>query len=184
MANLGERVTMLEREFRDLVTKWERFFAGDLRVPPMNERTALERRLRRLSESPGNARRVDQFRLENLQHKFMTYAQNWERMLREREEGRGRAFVVGRGAVPAPPSAANARPAASVHSGEGESLFDRYQAAKAALGQSVATDREAFEAKIAAQREALEARLGGAVRFEVKVEDGKVKLAARKSSKG
>ncbi len=183
--DLGDQVSAFEVEFRDLVTKWDRFFGGDLKQPPLIERTHLERRLRTASERPGNPRRVDQFRLENLQHRFMTYGQNWERMLREREEGRGRAALglQAKGAPP-PPSRPNAPATGAVHPGGGDSLFEQYQAAKASLGQAVGTDRQAFEAKIAAQREALETRLGGEVRFEVKVEDGKVKLAARKAGKG
>jgi hypothetical protein len=184
--DLGDQVSAFEVEFRELVTKWERFFSGDLKQPPMVERTTLERRLRMAYERPGNPRRVDQFRLENLQHRFMTYGQNWERMLREREEGRGRTIVGARpkSAPPPPPDRPNAPAAGAVHAGGGDSLFEQYQAAKASLGQAFATDRQAFEAKIAAQREALEARLGSGVTFEVKVEDGKVKLAARKAGKG
>jgi len=50
-------------------------------------------------------------------------------------------------------------------------------------GHEVTVNRSAFEAQIAAEREKLESRLGQKVRFEVLVEDGKVKLAARKIRK-
>jgi hypothetical protein len=44
-------------------------------------------------------------------------------------------------------------------------------------------DRATFDAQIAAKRAKLEDELGKSVRFEVLVEDGKVRLAAR-ASKG
>jgi hypothetical protein len=40
-------------------------------------------------------------------------------------------------------------------------------------------DREAFEAQLDAQRDRLRPKLGDDVSFEVLVEDGKVRLAAR-----
>ena len=178
---LGEQVGILEKEFKDLTTLWDRFFGGDIRVPPVRARDHLQRRLRLLTERPGVARRSDSFRLEQLQHRFMTYNQNWVRLLREREEGRSQSGrpVRGQGQIPPPP---NARPPASVKSAS-ESLFERFSDAKAGLGQKMGMDREAFENKIKAQRTAIEAKLGTSVRFDVLVEDGRVKLAAKKIRK-
>ncbi len=175
----ADPIALVERALTELIRDWERFFAGDLRVPPHDRHERLERRLRNLSQHPPR-RRADQFRLEQLQHRFMAYAMNWERMLREREEGRGRPAA----AVPArPPSAetpANGPGSGSVDLGESGALYDRYVAAKRDQGLEVQVNREAFEAQLASERSKLEARLGQKVRFDVLVEDGKVKLAARK----
>ena len=84
---LEQKIQMLERDLREHVKNWERFFAGQLRVPPEVERTRFAQRLRTLAEREFT-RRADQFRVEQLQHRFMSYSQNWERMLREREEAR------------------------------------------------------------------------------------------------
>jgi hypothetical protein len=54
-------------------------------------------------------------------------------------------------------------------------------AAKREHGLGVSVDRETFEAELVTKREKLEAKLGQKVRFEVLVEDGKVRLAARKT---
>jgi hypothetical protein len=103
--SLTDQIAQLDKDLRDLIVSWERFFAGDLRVPPHNDHSRFSNRLRALSGKP-NRRRADQFRLEQLQHRFTSYAANWERMLREREEGRGR-FGGPAAAVPVPRAAAN-----------------------------------------------------------------------------
>jgi len=177
--NLGEQLTMVERAMQTLTRDWERFFAGDLRVPPHDDGDRLGRRLRLLAENSGGSR-VERFRLEQLQHRFQTYLQNWERMLREREEGRART-----GAGSRVPAAEGARPAANggapgaVDAQGTLTLYDRYVAAKRALGLAVGVDREAFEAQLQAQRDRLRPKLGDDMSFEVLVEDGKVRLAAR-----
>jgi hypothetical protein len=176
---LTDSIALVENALQDLIRDWERFFAGDLRVPPQAKQDRMDRRLRVLSQDPPQ-RRADQFRLEQLQHRFMSYATNWQRMLREREEGRGR-FGVDSGAQAAPPAAtANAAAAPSVDHREGESLYDRYLAAKREHGLEVKVNREAFEAQVASEREKLEQKLGKKVQFDVLVEAGKVKLTARK----
>jgi hypothetical protein len=177
--NLGEQLALVERAMQALIRDWERFFAGDLRVPPHDDSDRLGRRLRLLAEDSGGSR-VERFRLEQLQHRFQTYLQNWERMLRDREEGRARAGAVAR----APGAEAAARPPnagapGAVDAGGTPSLYDRYVAAKRALGLAVGVDREGFEAQLQAQRDRLRPKLGDDVSFEVLVEDGKVRLAAR-----
>ena len=71
----------------------------------------------------------------------------------------------------------------SVDTSESGSIYDRYVAAKEGLGLGVRIDRSEFEAQLERQRTQLEDKLGRKVQFEVRVEDGKVKLAARKVRK-
>jgi hypothetical protein len=171
---------MLERDLREHVKNWERFFAGQLRVPPEVERSRFAQRLRTLAEQKFN-RRADQFRVEQLQHRFMSYSQNWERMLREREEGR----LPGMEQAPSPHThphieETNAPTLTSVDTGDRASLYDRYVAAKRQLGLDVRMKRAEFEKQLEQQREQLQTQHGRQFRFEVRVEGGKVKLAARK----
>jgi hypothetical protein len=180
--SLEDQIARLDKDLRDLIVSWERFFAGDLRVPPHADHSRLSNRLRALSGRPSR-RRAEQFRLEQLQHRFSSYSANWERMLREREEGRGRFGRQG-ATGPPKPAAANAHGGPTVDDGGGGSLYDRYVAAKRELGEHTAVDRTAFERQLADKREKLRARLGHEVRFEVMVDEGKVKLAARKKRKG
>jgi hypothetical protein len=177
--NLTDSIALVENALRDLIREWERFFAGDLKVPPQAKHDRISGRLKSLSHQPMQ-RRADQFRLEQLEHRFMAYAMNWERMLREREEGRGRFAPGAQAKAAGAASPTNTARAESVDQRKGDSLYDRYVAAKSEHGQEVGADRAAFEAQIDAERAKLEDRLGEKVRFEVLVEDGKVKLAARR----
>jgi hypothetical protein len=176
---IAEQIVLLENALRDLIRDWERFFAGDLRVPPQAKHERIDRRLRQLSGETIQ-RRADQFKLENLQHRFMAYAANWTRMLREREEGRGRFGDEGVAAAAAK-SGTNAGAAASVRPTGSPTLYDRYVAAKQERDEQVKVNRQEFQAQIDSERRKLEKRLGHAVRFDVHVQDGKVKLAARKA---
>lgn len=178
--DLEQKIQMLERDLRELVKNWERFFSGGLRVPPEIERTRFAQRLRTLAEQTFN-RRADQFRVEQLQHRFMTYSQNWERMLREREEGRlARDEGAARSLTRPHVEEANGPTVTSVDSAGRGSLYDRYVSAKRQLGLDVRMGRADFDRQLEQQRDQLQQKLGRQVQFEVRVEDGKVKLAARK----
>ncbi len=59
-------------------------------------------------------------------------------------------------------------------------MYERYVSAKHQLGLDVRMERAAFDNQLEKQRDELEQKLGRQVEFEVRVEDGKVKLAARK----
>ena len=178
---LIEQIAMLEGVLQKHIRKWEMYFSGVERVPPQDERERINRRIRLLAEQTVN-RRAEQFRIEQLQHRFQTYSQNWERMLREREEGR---------AVAQPhtdhelrrPAAANGTGKGSVDKAEESSLFDRYRAAKSERGLDIGVDRKTFDQQIAEQRKKIEERLGRKVRFDVQIENDKVRVVARKEKK-
>ncbi len=181
--DLEQKIQMLERDLREQVKNWERFFSGGLRVPPEVERARFAQRLRTLAEQTFN-RRADQFRVEQLQHRFMSYSQNWERMLRDREEGR-LARDAGLSSPRTKPhiEETNGPTVTSVDSSGRGSLYDRYVSAKRQLGLDVRMGRSEFDQQLDRQREQIQERLGRQVQFEVRVEDGKVKLAARKVRK-
>lgn len=177
--NLAEQLAIVEHALQSLIRDWERFFAGDLRVPPHDDRDRLARRLRLLAESSAGSR-VERYRLEQIQHRFMTYSQNWDRMLRDREEGRIRGGTpVGRPTSESPAPAPNVRRRRAVDEQGGDSLYDRWVAAKRSQGLEVGVDRATFELQLAEQRRKIEAKLGNEVRFDVLIDDGKVRLAAR-----
>ncbi len=170
----AKKLQILTQQVDRLILDWERFFAGERKTPPQNERQLIARRLRRLGEA-GFRTHANQFRLEQLQQRFMTYSALWERQLRMREEGR-------RAGAPVQPAGArpNAGGAKPVQGGEdgAQRLYEQYCAAKRSLGEDVRLDRESFAARLEKQKAALEKRLGKAVSFDVVVRDGKVKLAA------
>jgi hypothetical protein len=178
---LIEQIAILERTLQEHIRKWERFFSGVDRVPPQDEKELINRRIRRLAEQTVN-RRAEQFRIEQLQHRFMTYSVNWERMLREREEGR--AVQPHTDSELRRSAATNTAGTGSVDKAEEGSLFDRYRTAKAERGLDVGVDRETFDKQIAEQRKKIEERLGRKVRFDVQIEGDKVRVVAKKKKKG
>ena len=175
-----DQIKVLERALQEHIRKWERYFSGVDRVPPQEEKERISLRIRRLSEQTVN-RRAEQFRIEQLQHRFMTYSMNWERMLREREEGR--TVQPHTDHELRAPAAANAAGTESVDTVGESSLFDRYRAAKAERGLDVGVDRATFDKQIAEQRRKIEERIGRKVRFDVQIENDKVRVVARKEKK-
>jgi hypothetical protein len=176
-----EQIAMLERALQEHIRKWEMYFSGVDRVPPQEQRERINRRIRALAEQTVN-RRAEQFRIEQLQHRFQTYSQNWERMLREREEGRAAAQPHTDHELRRP-AAANGAETSSVDRTDESSLFDRYRTAKSERGLDVGVDRKTFDKQIAEQRKKIEERLGRKVRFDVQIEDDKVRVVARKEKK-
>lgn len=172
--DLGRQISTLEAALRELIREWERFFAGDRRVPPQHERDTFTRRLNLIVDR--GRRAEDVFRLTQLQHRFATYVGMWERMLREREEGRG---VAARAAATRAGMGGDAQAAASVDRGGDEDIYARYVSAKQELGQAVQVSREAFMNQVKGQQERLEQRFGRRVQLDVVVDGGRVKLAAR-----
>jgi len=177
---LIEQIAMLEGVLQKHIRKWEMYFSGVERVPPQDERERINRRIRLLAEQTVN-RRAEQFRIEQLQHRFQTYSQNWERMLREREEGR--AVQPHTDHELRRPETANDTASTSVDKAEESSLFDRYRTAKAERGLDIGVDRKTFDQQIAEQRKKIEERLGRKVRFDVQIENDKVRVVARKEKK-
>ena len=181
--DLQATIAQTEQALRDLSVEWERFFAGGRRTPPQPQRVALQRRLQMLAERASRA--ADQFRIEQLQSRFMSYTMMWERQLRAREEGNLPAAAVARPTPGAAPRGRlDASRSSSVHPEDADAVWERFTKARASLGLPATIGREAFLAQLEAQREKLEAKLGARVRFEVVVEDGKVRLAARKAGPG
>jgi hypothetical protein len=177
---LIEEIAMLEGMLQRHIRKWEMYFSGVERVPPQDERKRINRRIRLLAEQTVN-RRAEQFRIEQLQHRFMTYSQNWERLLREREEGRSAQSRADYEILR--PETANDTATSSVERAEESSLFDRYQTAKSERGLDIGVDRKTFDQQIAEQRKKIEERLGRKVVFDVQIENDKVRVVARKVKK-
>ena len=170
----GDVVGQLERRLEELARRWERYFARDRLVPtpPERERAELEQRLRELSRHEARAA-ADRFRLDQLLHRFATYNQMWQRMLRDREEARAGAA--------APPSEPNGKAAAPVRtvSDDYRGVFSRYVDALRKTGHEAGVGFDGFRATLEQQRRTLEA--GGAVveGFEVVEAGSQVRIRAR-----
>lgn len=171
---MGEVVSVgqLEGFLEQLMRRWERFVARDPQqpVPPERERLRLEQLLREVSREEGRTT-LEQFRLEQLQHRFATFSQLWQRQLREREEARRGAAAVG-----PPPNIAAAGP---VHGDELTTLFATYTAHLRAVGKRPTLDEMAFRRALEGQRRQLEEKGFVVEGFEVSRAGDEVKVRAR-----
>lgn len=175
----SQTLAQLERQLIQLIRRWERFVANDpeVRLPPELERAAMEKALREISRQELRTA-ADQFRLEQLLHRFSTYNGLWLRQVREREEARARGGASGRQAAA---KAANGGSPAPVSAGEGDvhALHREYLEALESSGSRAAISFERFKQAVDGQRAALEGRGAVVEGFEIAHEDGKVKVRAR-----
>ena len=79
----------LERQIQTLRVEFARFLNGDSETPPEELRERIRRQIQVLHESARGV--ADRFRLTNLQARFRSYSELFNRQLREREQGRGTA---------------------------------------------------------------------------------------------
>lgn len=79
-------IDRLDRDIQQLKINFERFFTGNLPMPPEEFRTAVRQQIQQLRAVPMHAL-VDRFRLNTLEARFNTLNELFNRRLREREEG-------------------------------------------------------------------------------------------------
>src|SRR5664279_5638562 len=138
--SIARDLDLLEKSIAALKLDYERFFSGDVKVPPVPDRKSVEQVLRRIGNAPVE-KVAERFRLQAIQSRFTTLSDLWEKRLLAREEGRGPVRLPGR---PRPPEPGAPRPVGDASSpgsvkgsgrGDLRSLFDRYCAARAAAGE-------------------------------------------------
>lgn len=207
MAAVAEDLDLLEQSIRKLQIEWEKFFAGIERKPPNELRTRVENLIRRYSY--GEIRNnTERFRYLNLQARYNTFNELWNKKLRAIEEGRpliglhGRpaalyeaahpeAFAEPSAEAPAepetrrpeapPPRAGEIRVESPELDGEAvRALYESFLDARAKLGEKAAVKYEAFEKLITQQATRILTEKGAhAVDFRLETKEGKVSLKAR-----
>lgn len=173
---LGDALDQLGRDIQMLRIDFERFFAGDVPVPPEDLRNRIHTRIRGL-RNISTATAVESFRLGDLEARFNTYNELFNRRLRDREEGR-----VRQASRVAPPPPSRFDPHAGIVVGrrtDEAAVTALYQGLVSAPGgQSI--DLETFKTYLSRQAAAIREKTGCEdVQFRVTTEDGKVKLKAR-----
>ncbi|HWZ85527.1 MAG TPA: MXAN_5187 C-terminal domain-containing protein [Thermoanaerobaculia bacterium] len=198
-AGFDRELRVVEEALRRLNAEYDGFLYGSTSKPPIATRRHVEEMFRRLGASEDMSA-AERYRFSALQGRFTTLTERWDRLQGEKEAGRrpglyghfgetgSDARAAGR---PAPP---NAAAPASVqeerrgpHAGGSEvDLFDRYVAAKKARGEDVSGYRlEGFVEGLERERRKVRERLGeGEIVFDVAERDGRVRLVARKKSRG
>ena len=177
-------IAVLERGLKALHVEYERFYIGEVKVPPVDTRRRIEDLLKRMAGA-NVERAAERFRLQNVQSRFQSMTELWEKRLLAREEGRPGLGRPPRWSPAAPAGTrSDAEASMSVTRRERKSLmplFERFCEARRALGEDVSRLRyDRFEELL--RRQAAEIRKAtGAKRlvFEVQTVDGRVRLIGR-----
>lgn len=183
----------LESDIEALRVSYDKYFLGVDRMPPTRARERLERKLRNLEHTPFRVTNL-RFRMAGLRARFITYAHYWTRVLDQIERGVSRRDLAAKAAAargqpaatsaPAAVIAATPTPAAPrslVDEDNVRDVFDRFVAAKRAAGEPTeGMTLPAFLRKLSRDAPKLAEQHGGrALRFDVEVRDGKVRVRAR-----
>ncbi|HVR30805.1 MAG TPA: MXAN_5187 C-terminal domain-containing protein [Thermoanaerobaculia bacterium] len=163
----------LERDIHTLRIDFERFFNGDLDVPPEQFRDSIRDRIASLQSSTKSA--VDSFRLGALEARFHSYNELFNRRLRGRELQHGPARPV-----------RTARPAADPSSGivlgrqfDANGVAPLYRHLYSDQSGS-SMDLRTFTDYLVRQHQLIRERTGcSQVSFRIVQENGKKKLKAR-----
>ncbi|HEY0555179.1 MAG TPA: MXAN_5187 C-terminal domain-containing protein [Thermoanaerobaculia bacterium] len=176
---LSEGLDQLNRDVQQLRVDFERFFNGALPFPPEELRGRVQTQIRNLRTLTSSATAVESFRLSDLEARFNSYNELFNRRLRDIEEGRQPA---GRQAPP-PPAPRRYDPAQGVVFADRvdpEAAEALYQGLVSAPGDTPRFDLDSFQTYLARQVSAIREKTGcAAVQFRLATEDGKVKLKAR-----
>ena len=198
MIKNDDEMDKLEEVIRVVKNKYDQFFSGIQKMPPMTERRAVENLIHEMNKQKwrDNMRR---FRFNTLTSRFNQYRELWGRKMREREEGpiefkRRQAALNEPAAPPAPPSIARATPS-RVTLSEGDSyvkvaqgtngdgvkeLYERIQIENSRIGKTNSVTFEQLSAMVEKQSEMVRSKYNvNAVAFRVETVDGKVKLKAK-----
>jgi hypothetical protein len=174
---LSDALDHLSREIQQLRVDFERFFNGALPFPPEELRGRVLAQIRNLRSQKG-ASAVDAFRLGDLEARFNSYNELFNRRVRDQEEGRQ---PVARQAPP--PAPRRYDPAQGIVFGDRvdpEAAEALYQGLVTAPGEAPRFDLDSFQTYLARQVTAIREKTGCAqVQFRLANEEGKVKLKAR-----
>jgi hypothetical protein len=174
---IGEALDQLSRDIRQLQIDFERFFNGGLPLPPEELRTRVQAQLRNL-RNLNMPSAVDSFRLNDLEARFNSYNELFNRRIRDVEEGRRGphkvfAFV----------EKSRFDPRGGIVFGseiDPEAAEALYHGLSAGAGDGPRFDLDSFQTYLRRQTEAIREKTGCAeVQFRVAEEEGKLKLKAR-----
>lgn len=158
-------------EMRSLELLYERYFSGEEKREPIQQRAALEKKIRRLS-----TRRIiktdHRFRFETLSGRYHTYATRWNRVQRLMDEGKyHRHLNTGR---------AKTSPSHCSDKTNDDLYANLLMAHEECNLPSPTPDRNQFNAFLERQKQQIQERFGKRqIEFRVVIENGKPKLRAK-----
>jgi len=187
----------LEEDIRRLKNRYDQFFAGIQKAPPLQERRNIDVFIHELSREKvrDNSRR---FRMNQLLSRYNQLREMWGRRMREREEGplefkRRQAvmaeepdFAAARRPQPEPPRVTSAKPDPYVRvttASNGEEvrkLYEQIEREHFKLGKLPPVTIDQLTQMVQKQSEIVRSKYQvNTVAFRVETIDGKVKLKAK-----
>ncbi|PLX86859.1 MAG: hypothetical protein C0618_08145 [Desulfuromonas sp.] len=164
----------LQARLKDLELQYERYFSGAEKREPYRERIDLTRQLRQYG-----TRLIVQtdlkFRYHGLTSRLASYAQYWDRILRQIDEGKFHRHLT-RTSAPAPAATGSTTPLK-----EAKQLHAELLAARQRCGlDPQAPSAEKIASALAAQREKLKDKVGDRpIEFLIDISNGKPLIKAR-----
>lgn len=174
----------LEADLKRLEAEYNMFFAGRLPKPPWETRSRVQALIKQYDRRP-LLNTAERFRFANLQSRFQSLIDLWDRGIRAREEGRGRAFGQQRSSAAGEPTVMHT---ASIRdpTKEPDTLHRLYESlieARRSVGEE-AVPFHKFAELVKSQVTRLRSTGSQEVAFRVAVKDGKVNFTARVVKKG
>ena len=194
MIKQDDELDKLEEDIRKLKNKYDQFFTGITKLPPIQDRRNIEVYIYELGKQKmrDNTRR---FRFNTLLTRYNQYREMWSRKMREREEGpmdfkRRQAAMTSVAPPPPPPppeprvTSPRAEPYVKVapqSNGDAvRKLYDEIEREHLKLGKLPPITIEQLGQMVQKQSDAVRSKYKvNNVAFRVETEDGKVKLKAK-----
>jgi len=175
----------IEADFNQLKKEYTLFLSDVIKVEPLEAKTALERKVKRLRNIT-NMRTEEQFRTNNLISKVQSHFQLWERQLEQKYAGNPHRKPPRR--KPRPKPAEKQRPEqksvtirdAASQRDQVVELYDEYPRLNLLLGARKMIDFSKFQTFIHNQtRKIQNAKKVDDVRYQISVQDQKVVIKSK-----
>lgn len=180
---IAEDLPILENRLQTLITSYEQYFIGLEKREPLKLFAEVEVLVRRYANRPIN-NTMYKFRYNNLVARFTSYRQQWNRIVREIEEGRYRRDRYRAELHHKPATSETDRKTEDVPEAGGEQQLDQLyaellEARRACMLPVDGLSRQHLADTLARQRPYLYQQLGTEkIKFRVVVENGKPKIKA------
>ena len=181
MASKNDPTKTLAPELEGLRRDWDRFIQGLEKRPPVPRQEKFDKKIKS-AMAARQMGHVERFKLNQLQQRFMTLRNRWERILRQIEDGTFRRERTNRpSAAPAPMVMPGSNPPTKAKPDHPDhAAFERFKSIND-KGGGQTPSREAFLKSLASKRAAMKAKYGFDVKFEVENRGGKPSLKVVKS---
>jgi len=176
----NEDLEGLERRINELKTLYDNYFAGNEKREPLQKRERLQADVRRLTLTPGVLNTQTQFRFNNVRSRFAIMEAQWNRLVKQLEEGKMRRPSA-KQAPPAPRPSRDAPvpPAANPLAEQAmRALYDSYADSRQKMGENTIS----FDAMVSSLKKQVPAVIERykckSVEFKVAQKEGKTIIKA------